>query len=115
MALLKPRPKNWRMDATRDHPNDVTAIDVTADLDGTFDTLVGNTHAEKARDMFIARMGGVNNTFIVRKKDFVQCHVTDDTVHLFYYFGQKVGNVSEPIGLFPSDTLIAQFRLLLSE
>ena len=69
---------------------------------------------ECAREMFIKRMGGVRNMFLVAPKDFLMCHVHDDQVFVFYLFGGKAGVVNEPIDMFPSDTLITQFKMILA-
>ena len=112
IARLTPRVKNWRVDGNGNLFDHSLDVNVEADLDGT---VVGKSASQKAKELFMLRMGGVTGQFILRKADFLKCHVTPDMVHLFYCFdnGNKAGNLAEPVGLFPSDTLIAQFRLIL--
>lgn len=70
--------------------------------------------SSRAREQFVARMGGVRSTFFVQDTDCVYTHINGDKVILFYCFSGKVGHVEEPIDMFPSDTLIAQFRMILA-
>ena len=69
----------------------------------------------RAKELFINRLKGVRGTgFRKEERDFVATHVLDDKVYLFYMLRGKEGVVSEGVDIFPSDTLIAQFRLILS-
>ena len=69
--------------------------------------------AARAREMFLKRMGGIRAEMKVQPTDFLQCHVTQDMVFVFFCFSGKEGVVKEPIDMFPSDPLIAQFRMIL--
>jgi len=70
--------------------------------------------AIRARELFLKRMGGIRNELRIAPDDFLQCHVYGEMVHLFYCFGGRAGVTQESIDLFPSDTLITQFRMVLS-
>jgi hypothetical protein len=70
--------------------------------------------APRAREMFLKRMGGIRNELRIAPDDFLQCHIYGEVVHLFYCFGGRAGVTQESIDLFPSDTLITQFRMVLS-
>ena len=70
--------------------------------------------AVRARELFLKRMGGIRAELLVAHGDFLQCHVYGEVVHVFYCFAGKPGVAQESIDLFPSDTLITQFRLILS-
>ena len=50
----------------------------------------------------------------VAPEDFLQCHVFNDQVYVFYCFAGRTGVTNEGIDLFPSDQLITQFRLVLT-
>jgi hypothetical protein len=67
----------------------------------------------KARELFIRRMGGVLHTFLLAPNDFLHCQVFQEDVFVFYLFGGREGVVCEPVLDFPSDKLIAQFRILV--
>ena len=68
-----------------------------------------------ARQLFFARMGGVRGKFSLKSGDFLTTHVDhDDKIHVFYCFSGNSGVTQEPIDMFPSDTLIAQFRMMLA-
>ena len=70
--------------------------------------------ASRAREIFLKRMGGIRAEMKVAPEDFLQCHVYNDQVHVFYCFGGRPGVTQESIDLFPSDQLITQFRLVLT-
>jgi hypothetical protein len=70
--------------------------------------------ASRAREMFLKRMGSIRAELRVADGDFLQCHIYGEVVHLFYCFGGRAGVTQESIDLFPSDTLITQFRMVLS-
>ena len=70
--------------------------------------------AQRAREMFLKRMGGIRAEMKVKPGDFVTCHIHGEIVHLFYCFSGKAGVAQESIDLFPSDQFITQFRLILS-
>ena len=72
------------------------------------------TLANRARELFLKRMGGIRAEMRIAQGDYVNCHVLGDTVFLFYVFGGREGCVKEQIDLFPSDQLITQFRLVLT-
>jgi hypothetical protein len=72
------------------------------------------TLASRAREIFLKRMGGLRAEMKVAPDDFLQCHIYNDQVFVFYCFGGRNGVTSEGIDLFPSDTLITQFRLVLT-
>jgi hypothetical protein len=72
------------------------------------------TLAQRARELFLKRMGGIRAEMKVNKDDFVQCHIYGEVVHLFFCFGGKTGVVQEQIDIFPSDQLITQFRMILA-
>lgn len=67
----------------------------------------------KAREHFVQRMGGVRGNFDVQAGDCIYTHVLEDRCILFYCLKGKTGIVEEPTDVFPSDTLIAQFRMIL--
>jgi hypothetical protein len=85
---------------------------------GTYMPPVANTTnlnlAGRAREMFLKRMGGLRAELKVAPGDFVQCHIHHDMVFVFYCFNGREGCAKEAIDLFPSDTLITQFRLVLA-
>ena len=68
----------------------------------------------RAREIFLKRMGGIRAEMKVAPEDFLQCHVFNDQVYVFYCFGGRSGVTNEGIDLFPSDQLITQFRLVLT-
>jgi DMSO/TMAO reductase YedYZ molybdopterin-dependent catalytic subunit len=72
------------------------------------------TLAVRARELFLKRMGGLRAELKVDKDDFLQCHIFNEQVYVFYCFGGRHGVTLEPIDLFPSDQLITQFRLVLT-
>jgi hypothetical protein len=72
------------------------------------------TLSARAREMFLKRMGGIRAEMKLGTDDCIHCHIYGETVHVFYCLNGKSGTVNERIDLFPSDTLIIQFRLLLS-
>jgi hypothetical protein len=69
---------------------------------------------ERARELFLKRMGGIRSEMRVHRDDFVQCHIYGEVVHLFYCFGGKTGVAHEQMDIFPSDQLITQFRMILA-
>ena len=74
-----------------------------------------NEQCDRALELFKRRMGGVRNNFkLPNVTDFLQCHVAGDNVYLFYCFGERDGVVKEQVDMFPSDTLLAQFRMILA-
>lgn len=70
--------------------------------------------ASRAREMFLKRMGGIRSEMKVSTDDFLACHIHKDQVYVFYCFDGRHGVTVEGIDLFPSDTLITQFRLVLT-
>lgn len=69
----------------------------------------------RAHELFINRMKGVRDTgFTLKPTDFVACHIFEERVYLFFMLNGKEGVVSEQIDGFPSDQLIAQFRMVLA-
>lgn len=69
----------------------------------------------RAKELFLNRLKGVRGTgFRREERDFIETHIIDDKVFLFYMLRGKEGVVSEGVDIFPSDTLIAQFRLILA-
>ena len=72
------------------------------------------TLANRARELFLKRMGGIRAEMKVASNDFLQCHVYNEQVYVFYCFGGRHGVTLEPIDMFPSDQLITQFRLVLT-
>jgi len=72
------------------------------------------TLGTRARELFLKRMGGLRAEMAVDKDDFLQCHVYNGQVYVFYCFGGRHGVTLEPIDMFPSDQLITQFRLVLT-
>lgn len=70
--------------------------------------------SERAREMFLKRMGGIRAELKIHADDYLHCHVYGDMVYLFYCFGGRDGCVKEGIDLFPTDQLITQFRMVLS-
>jgi hypothetical protein len=74
----------------------------------------GPTLSSRAREMFLKRMGGIRAELKIAAEDYLHCHIYGDKVYLFYCFAGRDGCVKEDIDLFPSDTLITQFRMVLS-
>jgi hypothetical protein len=72
------------------------------------------TLGNRAREIFLKRMGGLRSEMVVSKDDFLQCHVYNEQVYVFYCFDGRHGVTLEGIDMFPSDTLITQFRLVLT-
>jgi hypothetical protein len=70
--------------------------------------------SERARELFLKRMGGIRAEMKIRLGDFVACHIHGETVYVFFCFAGREGVVKESIDLFPSDLLITQFRMILS-
>jgi hypothetical protein len=70
--------------------------------------------ANRAREMFLKRMGGIRAEMRIAEGDFLQCHVYGEVVHVFYCFGGRPGVAQESIDLFPSDQFITQFRMVLA-
>lgn len=68
----------------------------------------------RARNLFLARMGGVRADMEIKPGDFLMCHVYGEMVYLFYCFTGREGVVKESWDVFPSDTLITQFRMILA-
>ena len=68
----------------------------------------------RARELFLDRMGGVEGRMTVKGGDFLHCFVNAGMVYVFFYFSGKEGVTKEKIELFPSDTLITQFRMILA-
>lgn len=64
-----------------------------------------------AKKMLLQRLNGFGPTWM-RSKDFLMCHVIDETVAVFYCFGKDTGVVEDTRDLFPSDGLVAQLRIL---
>jgi hypothetical protein len=73
-----------------------------------------STLTSRARELFLKRMGGIRAELKVASDDFLQCHVYNEQVYVFYCFGGRHGVTLEPIDMFPSDQLITQFRLVLT-
>ena len=69
--------------------------------------------SERAREMFLKRLGGLRAEHKLGLSEFVQCHVHAEMVYVFYFLKGKEGVAKEPIDMFPSDGLIAQFRMVL--
>jgi hypothetical protein len=67
----------------------------------------------RARALFMSRMGGVRGEFKLHSKDFLMCHLYDDKVFVFWLLGGKEGVVHEQVDIFPSDQLIAQFKMVI--
>ena len=80
---------------------------------GVYTTPMPNLH-ERAREMFLKRLGGLRAEHKVKLGDFIAAHVHGTTVYLFYVFDGREGVVKEDIDLFPSDQLITQFRMILA-
>ena len=72
-----------------------------------------STMAQRARELFLKRMGGIRAEMKVPLNDFIACHVYQDQVYLFYLLHGKEGVVKEHMDMFPSDQLITQFRMVL--
>ena len=68
----------------------------------------------RAKELFLKRMGGIRAELRIAEGDFLQCHVYGEMVHVFYCFAGKPGVTQEHIDMFPSDTLITQFRMILA-
>ena len=74
----------------------------------------GSTLANRARELFLKRMGGIRAEMKVADGDYLNCHVFGEMVFVFYCFAGREGCAKESIDLFPSDQFITQFRLILS-
>jgi hypothetical protein len=74
----------------------------------------GATLSQRAREMFLKRMGGLRAEMTIAAEDYLHCHIFGDKVYLFYCFAGRDGCVKEDIDLFPSDQLITQFRMVLA-
>lgn len=72
-----------------------------------------NTITMRAREMFLKRLGGLRAEYKLDLSEYIACHVHADEVYVFYFLKGKAGYTQEPIDLFPSDGLIAQFRMVL--
>jgi hypothetical protein len=72
------------------------------------------TLANRAKELFLKRMGGIRAEMIIVPGDYVSCHVYGDMVFLFYCFAGREGCAKEHIDLFPSDTFVTQFRMILA-
>ena len=73
-----------------------------------------STLANRARELFLKRMGGIRAEMKVADGDYLNCHVFGEMVFVFYCFAGREGCAKESIDLFPSDQFITQFRLILS-
>jgi hypothetical protein len=69
---------------------------------------------DRARELFLKRMGSIRAEMKVAVGDLLACHVYGETVYVFFCFSGREGVVKENIDLFPSDQLITQFRMILS-
>jgi hypothetical protein len=69
---------------------------------------------DRARKLFIDRMCGVRGEFGLKPGDFFHCHLHGDTMFVFFLLGGKEGIVKEAVDVFPSDQLIAQFRMVVT-
>lgn len=72
------------------------------------------TLSERARELFLKRLGGIRGEYKVKLGDFIATHIHAETVYVFFCFTGREGVVKESIDLFPSDQLITQFRMILS-
>lgn len=68
----------------------------------------------RAAEMLRKRIGGLRAELRVPDGDFLACHVVNEMVHVFYCHNGTSGVTQEQIDLFPSDTLVAQFRMIFS-
>jgi hypothetical protein len=68
----------------------------------------------RAAEMLRKRIGGLRAELRVPDGDFLACHVVNDVVHVFFCHNCNSGVTQEPLDLFPSDTLVAQFRMIFS-
>lgn len=71
-------------------------------------------HSEHCRRLFLGRMGGVRGNFALTERDFLHCQLEGDLVFVFFLLNGKEGVVKEQADMFPSDTLIAQFRMIVA-
>lgn len=67
---------------------------------------------QRAREMLLKRIGGIKAELKIIPGDFLTCHCHNDVVHVFYCRNGNSGVTQETIDLFPSDTLITQFRMI---
>ena len=69
----------------------------------------------KARSMLQDRLGTINSRFQPKEGDFMWCHVDMERqkVFVFFVFDGQDGSTSEGLEMFPSDTLVAQLRMIL--
>ena len=59
-------------------------------------------------------MGGIRAKLTLKPNDFLECHIYEHNVVMFYMLNGKEGVIREQIDIFPSDQLIAQFRMILA-
>ena len=69
---------------------------------------------DRARKLFMDRMNGVRDEFKLKTGDFLHCHLHGDMVYVFFLLYGKEGVVKEAVDIFPSDQMIAQFRVVIS-
>jgi hypothetical protein len=67
---------------------------------------------QRAREMLLKRIGGIKAEHKIVPGDFLTCHCYADVVHVFYCHNGNSGVTQESIDLFPSDTIITQFRMI---
>jgi len=68
----------------------------------------------EARALLLQRIAGLGSRFVVNRPDFLHCHVHRETdkVIVFWVSAGQGGYVEQAIAEFPSDTFVAQIRLI---
>ncbi len=73
---------------------------------------------QRALGLLVGRLEGVNKNFSLKRGEFLHCEVHASSEHVFVFFlfngsdnKPREGVVSEAVDIFPSDQLIAQFRM----
>lgn len=69
---------------------------------------------QRAREMLVKRVGGIRAELKIVTGDFLMCHCYNDVVHVFYCRNGNSGVTQETLDLFPSDTLVTQFRMIFN-
>ena len=69
---------------------------------------------DRAKGLLMSRLHGMRGMAPMVADDFLHCHVSNDTVYVFFLIGGREGIIQENIDVFPSDTLITQIRMVMA-
>ena len=69
---------------------------------------------DRAKGLLMSRLHGVRGRVPLMADDFLHCHVSNDTVYVFFLIGGREGILQENVDVFPSDTLITQIRMVMA-